>query len=159
MGAGINRPIIKDSTGLQITAPQGYGNTDNVGLMGGSLATVGAGTLTNAILENQIVYRTGPTGAYTDTIDTVANIDAGLGKGMDPGDCLTVEYSNQVAFIATIAGVTGITLASTKTTVPASSYGRLVLQKISSAVYSTSFVNGVATLTVTTAGVYKLYVL
>lgn len=159
MGQGMNRPVIKDSTGLEFCAGQGYGNTDNPGLVAGSLATVGAGTLTNSILDAQIIYRTGPTGAFTDTIDTVVNIDAGIGKGMDPGDCLTIDYSNQVAYVATIAGVTGITLTSTKTTIAASSYGKLVLRKITSAVYGTTITNGVSSTTVTTNGSYALYVL
>lgn len=157
--SGQNRPIIKDSSGLQITAFQGYGNTENPGLLGGSISTVGAGTITAAAIEGQLIYRTGPTAAFTDTFPTATVLDASLGAGMDPGDCLTIDYSNQVAFAATIAGAAGVTLTSAKTSIAASAYGKLVLRKLTSAIFSTTITNGVTTTTVSTAGTYALYVL
>lgn len=161
MGQGMNRPLIKDSTGLGLVAPQGYGNTDNPGLQGGKLATVGAGTLLNALIDGQFIYRTGPTAAYTDTFDTAVNLDAGVGMGMDPGDNLVIEFSNQVAFVATIAGAAGVTMTSTKTTIPASSYGRLILQKLTSAVYGFSInaTSGATSKSIVSNGTYALYVL
>lgn len=161
MGQGMNRPLIKDSTGLGLVAPQGYGNTDNPGFQNGKLATVGAGTLLNSIIDGQMVYRTGPTAAFTDTIDTAVNLDLGVGMGMDPGDNLIIDYSNQVAFAATIAGATGVTLSSTKTSIAASAYGKLMLVKLTSAVYGLSInsSSGATSKVVVTQGTYALYVL
>lgn len=125
-----------------------------------ALVTVGAGVLSSSLLASGMIYRTGPTAGYTDTVDTVANLDAGVGAQMSPGDCIGVNYSNQVAFAATIAGGTGITLSSTKTTIAASSFGQLILKKIANAVVSNGYnASGQPTVTVTTPGVYQLYVL
>jgi hypothetical protein len=44
-----------------------------------TLATVGAGTLTGAIIASGICFRTLAGGAYTDTLDTATNILAALG--------------------------------------------------------------------------------
>lgn len=158
--SGQMRPIIKSPDGLQIVVGAGYGNTDNPGLVNGALTTVGAGTLTNKLVDAQMIYRTGPTAGFTDTFDTATNLDAGVGAGMDPGDCYVIEYSNQVAFAATIAGAAGVTLTSTKTGIAASGYGRLVLRKITNAVYGSAYNSqGQPAPTVTTAGTYALYVL
>lgn len=160
--SGMMRPVIKDPSGMELV-PQGpYGNTDNPGLEAGKIATVGAGTLTNAALDGQLIYRTGPTTAFIDTIDTVQNIDAGIGAGMNPGDCMTIWYSNQVAFAATIAGVAGITLASAKSTIAASALGCLVLEKVKNAVLNTPPAynsQGQYAPTYASNGVYNLYVL
>lgn len=154
------RPMIKTAGGLEQAANAGYGNTDNPGIDSGRLATVGAGVLTNALLAGHMVYRTGSTAAFTDTIDTVANIDAGIGMEMGPGDNRVIDYSNQIAFIATIAGVTGITLRSTKTTIAASALGKLLLQKVANAIYSYApNTSGQMVATVVTPGVYNLFVL
>lgn len=159
---GPNRPVVKSPDGLEITAGPGYGNTDNPSIPGGSITTVGAGTLTNAAIEGQLIYRTGPTGAYTDTFDTAANLDAGIGAAMQPGDHYVIWYSNQVAFAATIAGAAGVTLSSTKTSIAASALGCLVLQKVSNAVLTTPMTynsSGQPAPTFSSNGVYKLYVL
>lgn len=75
------------------------------------LTTAGAGTLLAALLQTGLLLRTGPGAAFTDTLDTGANMDlafptAGIG---DTIDCL---YSVQVGFIATIAAGVGITLVT-----------------------------------------------
>jgi|SRR5579863_1287470 len=159
---GITRPVIKDPGGLELVGGAGYGNTDNPGLAAGAITTVGAGTITNAKIDGQLIYRTGPTAGYIDTFDTAANLDAGVGNNMQPGDCMVIWYSNQVAFTATIAGAAGVTLASTKTTIAASALGCLVLQKVTNAVLNTppSYnTSGQYAPTYASNGTYNLYVL
>ena len=157
---GQMRPVIKDPSGLELIGGAGYGNTDNPGLLNGALTTVGAGTILNKLLDGNMVYRTGPTGAYTDTFDTAVNLDAGIGNGMSPGDAMVIWYSNQVAFVATIAGSAGVTLSSSKSTIAASALGCLILYKVSDAVQTTTYnSSGQPVPNTTTAGVYKLYVL
>jgi hypothetical protein len=159
---GFIRALAKDPSGLELTAGPGFGNTDNPGLNSGKLTTVGAGTLLNVVIDGQLVYRTGPTAAYTDTFDTAVNLDAGIGGSMGPGDCAVIWYSNQVAYAATIAGATGVTLSSAKSTIAASALGCLVLQKVTNAVYPyppTYGSNGQQTPSPTSNGTYNLYVL
>lgn len=157
---GMVRPVIKAPDGMERLVGAGDGVLEFTDPQASALVTVGAGVLTSTLVGTGFIYRTGPTGAYTDTIDTVANLDAGLGAQMNPGDCLGVNYSNQVAFVATIAGGTGITLSSTKATIPASGFGQLILKKIANAVVSNGYNSaGSPTVTVTTPGVYQLYVL
>lgn len=158
--SGMMRPILKGADGMEIIGGPGYGTSDNLGLDNGKLTTAGAGTITNQIIDGQIVYRTGPAGAYIDTFDTAANLDAGIGQGMNPGDALTIWYSNQVAFVATIAGAAGVTLRSTKTSIAASALGCLVLVKRTNAVPSYAYnSNGQQSGTFTSNGTYDLYVL
>lgn len=157
---GMNRPVFKDASGALLAGGPGFGNTDNPGLDAGAITTVGNGTITNAKIDGNLIYRTGPTAAYTDTFDTAANLDAGVGNGMSPGDCMVIWYSNQVAFAATIAGASGVTLTSTKTSIAASALGCLVLKKLTNAVQTASYgSNGQPTPNTTTPGTYALYVL
>lgn len=154
------RPVVKAPDGMERLVGAGDGVLEFTDPAASALVTVGAGVLTSSLLGSGFIYRTGPTGAYTDTVDTVANLDAGIGGQMNPGDCLGINYSNQVAFIATIAGGTGITLSSTKATIPASGFGQLILKKIANAVVTNGYnAQGQPTVTVTTPGVYQLYVL
>lgn len=157
---GMMRPLLKGADGMELIGGAGFGTTDNLGLDNGKLSTAGNGTITNQIIDGQLVYRTGPGGAYTDTFDTAANLDAGIGAGMNPGDALTIWYSNQVAFVATIAGAAGVTLRSTKTTLAASAMGCLILVKRTNAVPSFTYnSNGQQSGTFTSNGTYDLYVL
>jgi len=160
--SGMVRPVVKNADGSMGSAPAGYGNTDNPGVLSGVLSTVGAGTLLNALLDGQFIYRTGSTAAFTDTIDTATNLDNGIGGGMNPGDNMVIWYSNQVAFAATIAGAAGVTLKSTKTSIAASALGMLVLQKVTSAVPNLPIgVNsqGQQVPTYASQGTYNLYVM
>jgi hypothetical protein len=158
--SGMMRPVLKDPTGLELLGNAGYGNTDNPGIT--PLATVGNGSLTVQVTDGQFVYRTGPTGAFTDTFDTAANLDASYGGGMNPSDAMVIWYSNQVAFAATIAGNTGVTLKSAKSSIAASALGMLVLQKVTNAVLSIPLTynsQGQAAPTYTSNGTYNLYVM
>lgn len=91
----------------------------------GSLTTVGAGTITGALIASGILYRTGPTGAFIDTPDTATNILVALGQlnaaggtsniwgsgitDLDSGQTFRFRYINGVAFAMTFqTGVEGI---------------------------------------------------
>lgn len=91
--------------------------------VGTALATVGAGTLSAALLVTNFITRTGPTAGYTDTTDTAANIIAALTStnGVQAGDSFRFKYINTVAFAMTLAAGAGVTLVGGNTGVNASS--------------------------------------
>lgn len=77
------------------------------------LATVGAETLPAAGMLAGTIYRTGSTGAYTDTFDTAVNILAAmggdnLGPPILPGHSLKFRIVNSVAFAETLTLGAGI---------------------------------------------------
>lgn len=123
------REMHKSAGGLETMKAAGSGICAAVDPTQGALATVGAGTLTAQVMAGDLVYRTGPTAGYTDTTDTAANIELSFGAAMDIGDTKLIAYSNQVAFAATIAGGTGVTLTSTKATIAASAQSFILLKK------------------------------
>ena len=91
-----------------------------------ALTTVGAGTLLANLLTTGFLLRTGPTGAYADTIDTGANLDTAF-PALIVGDAIDIYYSNNVAFASTITAATGVTLVTaTANNVVAASTGRLL---------------------------------
>jgi len=107
-------------------------------------ATVGSTTLPASQLISGILNRTGSTGVFTDTTDTAANIIAALvaqysyqqsptnglagGNAVQPGLSVRLRYINAVAFAATIAAGTGVTLGANSATVNASSVKDYLLQ-------------------------------
>ncbi len=101
----------------------------DVELAGESLAavltTVGAGTITAALLTAGILTRSGPVGAFIETTDTASNIiNAMLGDnyvgtaqaagsgGVDAGATFRLIYRNNEAFAMTLAAGTGVTLGA-----------------------------------------------
>lgn len=104
-----------------------------------AISTAGNGTLTAAGIVGGLIMRTGPTGAYSDTTDTAANIIAALD---DPavGDSWEFSLVNGVAFADTIVAGVGVTLAGT-TAVTASLVRRFHVE-----------VTGAATVTITGIG-------
>jgi len=82
------------------------------------LTTVGAGTLTAALITSGIIRRTGPTGDYTDTTDTAANIlnalagNTGNNSNVMPGSTFRFLFINGVAFIMTFAGGLGVVVGA-----------------------------------------------
>jgi hypothetical protein len=78
-----------------------------------NITTVGNGTLTAAALVGDIIVRTGPTGAFTDTTDTAANIIAAFPSGAPLNVANEVLIKNATAFPMTIAAGTGVTLPAT----------------------------------------------
>lgn len=93
----------------------------------GTLATVGAGTITAALLANGIMTRTGPVADFTDTTDTGTALDLLLGVPA-VGTAFEFTYKNTVAFAATIAGGTGITVSG-RTVIPGNSIVEFLLTK------------------------------
>lgn len=118
-----NRLMIQDA-GIARVAAKGDGPVLNLGAS--TLTTVGAGTLLAAKLSSGLLLRTGPTGAYADTVDTAANIDTAF-PHLQKGDTFDVYYSNSVAFASTITAAAGVTLkTATANNVVAASTGRLL---------------------------------
>ena len=90
----------------------------------GTLTTVGAGTLTAALLLGGLVLRSGPTAAFTDTTDTAALIQAAW-TGGGQGSSFVCTYQNASAFAGTIAGGTGVTLSG-NVVVPPNSWAKFL---------------------------------
>lgn len=80
--------------------------------------TIGDSTLTASSLLAGVVNRTGPTGAYNDTLPTVAQLIAACPM-LSVGDSFTFLLRNTVAFANTIVAGTGWTLG-TNTAIAAS---------------------------------------
>jgi hypothetical protein len=131
----VQKPLIFDQSGSAARLLQ-QGD-----VMGGAeyyntLATVGAGTITGALFNSNLLKRTGPTGAFTDTTDTAANIIAailatfvgtgvtlgGVGGagGIQPGTTWRLRYINTVAFAMTLAAGAGVTIVANGNVNPSS---------------------------------------
>lgn len=76
-----------------------------------TLTTVGAGSITAGMLASGLLVRTGPTGAYIDTLPTVAQLCAAIPQ-LTAGDSFTFILQNTVAYANTLAVGTGWTLGS-----------------------------------------------
>lgn len=86
-----------------------------------TLTTAGAGTWTGALIAGGIIYRSGPTGNFTDTVDTAANIISAVGNSaqVQANNGWLLFFVNTTAFQATIAGASGVTIGGNATPVPA----------------------------------------
>jgi len=84
-----------------------------------AVSTVGNATYTAAQFVAPAIIRTGPTGAYSDTTPTAAQIIQAL-PGAVVGSGYYMTIVNTVAFAATIVAGTGVTLSGT-TAIAASS--------------------------------------
>jgi hypothetical protein len=97
----------------------------------GTLTTVGAGTLTAALLAGQLITRTGPTGDFADTFDTAALIAAALNQSVSGfgGAAWQCEYYNTTAHVGTLTAPGGgnFTLNGASAAVPAASVANLVI--------------------------------
>jgi hypothetical protein len=132
------RVVLNDNSGINRIASGGDGIFDE--LKDSSLTTVGAGTILAALMAGGLLLRTGPTAAYTDTTDTAANILAAY-PGMQVGDTLDFYHCNNVAYVATIAGGTGVTLntAAGNNTVATNSSKRIHIECTNNTVGSAAF--------------------
>ena len=83
-----------------------------------SISTVGNGVLTAEALVSTLVNRSGPTGAFTDTTDTVANL---IAAGAVAGSSFYTYIKNFTAFSDTLAAGTGVTIAPATSIIPANS--------------------------------------
>jgi hypothetical protein len=97
----------------------------------GTLTTVGAGTLTAALLAGENITRSGPTGAFADTFDTAANIQAALNQAASGfgGAAWYVTYNNTTAYVGTLTAPAGgnFTLNGQSAAIPASSVAELLI--------------------------------
>lgn len=95
-----------------------------------ALTTVGAGTLTAALLQpGGVIARTGPVGGYADTLATGAQMDAAYPE-VDIGESFKVRYSNRVAQICTLTASAGMTAAGgTVVAIPASTTVDIILTR------------------------------
>lgn len=109
-----------------------------------ALATVGAGTITAAMLLSGLLMRTGPTGAYVDTTDTAAQILAAMGKPA-VGDSFDFTLVNGVAFANTFTAGVGVTLAGV--TAVAASTIRLYRVTVTNTVVPAVLITGIGAMT------------
>lgn len=89
------------------------GDVAGLGEVIAALATVGAGTITAAMLASGILQRTGPVGGFTDTTDSATNILAALAGGLpqgvlQAGTTWRFRYINTVAQAMTFAAGAGV---------------------------------------------------
>src|SRR3989339_303357 len=73
-------------------------------------ATVGASVLSAASMVSGNIFRSGSTGAYSDTTDTAVAILAALGNPPQ-GTSVHLTIVNGVAFVETVVAGVGVTLA------------------------------------------------
>lgn len=124
-------------------------------LLAGAIATVGNGTWTGAAIATGIINRTGPTGGYTDTTDTAANILAAIQGNsnapiIEPGSTFRLIVRNTVAQALTNALGTGV-IAGTGTLNIANSLVRMYLLTVLNAspvqIWNAQVTNGSAIFT------------
>lgn len=87
-----------------------------------TITTVGNGTLTAAALVGGQISRSGPTGPFTDTTDTAANILTADGGDFVLGDTFLIRIKNLTAFPQTITAGSGVTWSAV-TVIPPFSVG------------------------------------
>lgn len=123
-----NRIKVEDDTGLPHVLQPGDGPIAT-GLDIKTLTTVGAGSVLAPSLAGGILHRTGPTGAFADTLPTGTEMDAAFPKAQI-GEIVQCYYINGVAFASTITANTDMTLgAATANNVIAASTGRTLMFK------------------------------
>lgn len=124
-------PAAMIAMGMSPGLVQAITNGENTDPALASLATVGAGTLTAALIAGGIVTRDGAQSAtaFTDTTATAALIVAGITNAKIAQGFLMV-YKNNTDGAATLAAGSGVTLAG-QTVIPANSWG-LFLVKLTS---------------------------
>lgn len=89
-----------------------------------AISTAGNGTLTAAAMAGGVISRTGPSGAFTDTTATAAQIFSQTGSNTSV--TFFTEIKNTTAFAETLVGGTGVTIAG-NTIIPANSTGTYLL--------------------------------
>lgn len=89
-----------------------------------NLTTVGAGTITGAGIAGGVTNRTGSTAAFTDTVDTAANIIAAL-PNAQVGQSFWWTYYNNTLGNATLANAAGVTV--TGTGIPANQWAQYLV--------------------------------
>ena len=80
-----------------------------------SPSSTGDITITAAMLANGLVSRSGPTAAFTDTLDSGSNLNNYLSNTSGTNQGFRFVYVNTTAFVATIAAGTDITIVGPAT--------------------------------------------
>ena len=121
------KPIVMDGRFERLAA-----HGDVIGgaetLANSTLANASNGVLPASVITSGFCIRSGPGTPFTDTTDTATDIIGALSTGIgstcaSPGDTFRFRYTNTVAFAATIAAGTGVTLGTLPTpNVAASSF-------------------------------------
>lgn len=97
----------------------------------GTLTTVGAGTLTAALLAGQNITRTGPSGDFADTFDTAALIVAALSANVNGfgGAAWECTYYNASAHTGTLTAPAGgnFTLNGASAAIPTATVAGLLI--------------------------------
>lgn len=129
----VSRALVYPDSGLPRKNVAGDGNIVN--LKPDELTADSNTTLTWNNFAGGLIIKSGHTAGRTLTFPTAASIQAQLVK-MEIGESILIKVSNQPAFALTIAAGAGGTLASTKSTVPASSYGEVLFAKTGESTYN-----------------------
>ena len=104
------------------------------------ITTVGTGVLSAAGILSGIIERTGPTGAYADTLETADNLLAAAPE-LSAGDSFEFLVRNTVAFANTVAVAEGAELSGSNTAIAASSVRKYLLTILSNGRRSISSAN------------------
>jgi hypothetical protein len=97
-----------------------------------AITTAGSGVITSEGMQNGYIERTGPAGAYGDTLDTADNLMA-ANPNFSPGDSFEFNFRNTVAFANTVAVAEGAELAGAFTAVAATSVRRFLVSILATA--------------------------
>lgn len=119
------RPLVRKNSVISDELQAGDLLGAGESISAGAITTVGNATILAASIATGIIYRTGPTGAYTDTTDTATNILAALAGNspaadVAPGVSFRLLFVNTVAQAMTLAAGVGVTLGTGVTTIAAS---------------------------------------
>lgn len=116
------------------------------------LATVGNGLWTAAMVLGGIINRTGPVGAYGDTLPDASDILLAQ-PTLSVGDSFTLKVRNTVAFLNTVVAGVGIVLGANvnNTASLVREYLFTVLSGGKQQIYAATVTNGTAIVTVTPA--------
>lgn len=100
-----------------------------------AVTTVGAGTIPAAAINTGYLARSGPTAAFTDTLDTAVNLLAGVAAIANIlGSSQEFTYVNNSAWVATISPPTNVSVVG-QTVVPANSWVKYVIQQTTAGVF------------------------
>jgi len=123
-------------------------NSQVTDIVNTAISTAGNGTLTAAALFGGVITRTGPSGAFTDTTATAAQLYAIAGSILTSFE---VKIKNTTPYLQTIAAGSGVTLPSA-VIVPANSVGNYLVT-INTANTATFVQTGIEPLTSAPLGV------
>ena len=126
---GMNRGQI--DRGGNFIAAAGAGDVTMEQTQPVSITTAGTGVISAAGMLAGLIVRTGPPGAYADTLDTANNLMLAAPQ-LSVGDSFEFLFQNGVAFANTVAVAEGAELIGGNTSVAASLVRRYLLTVLAS---------------------------